>query len=274
MPFKNILVIINPEKDEQVALDKAIRISEALGTGITALIRQKHAIPELLATLDQKLSVAAYRGIKVAIEISEERDWFRSIMRTLHNNSFDLMVKEPHASSVTNHVFLPADWKLLRNSPVPVLLVRTDNKWHQRPVLLCVNADSTDREHQGLNTRIIQTGHFLADVGDTKLHLVSAYPSQMQDAGTEAQVPDLLRAQYQAGCQRLLGEKPSHEARIHVDQGPPELLIPEVARHIDAQLVVLGTVARSGLQGVLLGNTAEQVLGRLNTDVLVLPPKE
>jgi nucleotide-binding universal stress UspA family protein len=94
----------------------------------------------------------------------------------------------------------------------------------------------------------------------------------MQDGSRFDQVPSLQQAQYRAGCHRLLADQESPDDRIHVDQGPAELLIPQVAQRIEAKLVIVGTVARSGLQGVLLGNTAEQVLGRLNSDILVLPP--
>ncbi|MES9968549.1 MAG: universal stress protein [Candidatus Thiodiazotropha sp.] len=272
MPFNDhILVVINPQKNEQVALNKAIRISESLGTSITALVRKKHAIPKLLATLDQKLCVAAKKGITVAVDISKETDWFRALMCNLKANAYGLVIKEPHTPTLTDHVYLPSDWKLLRNSSQPVLLVRADNSWDKQPVLLCVNADSADAEHQMLNERIMKEGKFIAGAADTPLHLISAFPSQMQDGDRILQVPALLETQYRSGCHRLLGEMALPDSQIHVDQGPPELLIPKVAEELGAKLVVMGTVARSGLQGILLGNTAEQVLNRLRTDVLVLP---
>lgn len=271
MPFKNILVIINTEKDDQLALDKAIQFSEVLGTSITALVLEKHAIPKLLSTINKKLNIAAARGIDVAIEVSTEKDWFSAAARMINGKGFGLVIKEPHAPRVSDHVLLPDDWKLLRNASVPVLLVRSGDEWRQSPVLLCIDANSADEEHQKLNAQIIKVGRFVADVGAAALHLVSAYPSSMQDASKEAQVPTLMEAQYRAGSLRLLGDNIVPDSRIHIDQGPAELLIPEVATQIDAKLVILGTVARSGLQGILLGNTAEQILGRLKTDVLVIP---
>ncbi|MEH6824559.1 MAG: universal stress protein [Motiliproteus sp.] len=267
---KQILVVINPEKDAQVALDKAIRISERLDCVITALVRNKHAVPKLLTTLEQKLSVAAMKGIKVALEVSDETNLLRAIIRTQHAKGIGLVVKEPHAASLTDQVFLPDDWKLLRNSRCPVLLVHADNDWDNSPVLLGVNADPADSEHQTLNKRILVTGRFLSEVGSVQLNLVSAYPSMMQNADSEAQVPALLEAQYRAACRRLVADETFPDSQLHIDQGPPELLIPQVAEQIGARLLILGTVARSGLQGVLLGNTAEQILKQVKTDVLVL----
>ncbi len=39
-------------------------------------------------------------------------------------------------------------------------------------------------------------------------------------------------------------------------------------------LLVLGTVARSGLGGFFIGNTAEKILNRIQCSVLALKPSE
>ncbi|WOH38181.1 universal stress protein [Thalassotalea fonticola] len=275
MPFnKHILVVINPEKDEQVALNKAIRLSERLGSIITALVRKKHATDQLMQTLAKKLSVAALKDISVVVEISNETSLLRAILRCQHDKEFSLIIKEPHAPSLTDHVFLSDDWKLLRGSRCPVFMVRSENHWEDgSPLLLCVNADPADGEHQALNTRVLKVGRFLTEVGNGECNLVTAYPSLMQSAKGKYQVPSLLERQYRTACQKMLTNNDITDTQIHVDQGPAELLIPQVAERIKAKLVVLGTVARSGLQSILLGNTAEQVLSRLQTDILILPPE-
>ena len=48
--------------------------------------------------------------------------------------------------------------------------------------------------------------------------------------------------------------------------------ISEIAEKIKAELVVLGTIGRTGLSAAFLGNTAEHVIGRLNCDVLAIKP--
>lgn len=39
-------------------------------------------------------------------------------------------------------------------------------------------------------------------------------------------------------------------------------------------MTVIGTVARTGISGALIGNTAEVVLDQLSGDVLVLKPED
>ena len=55
-----------------------------------------------------------------------------------------------------------------------------------------------------------------------------------------------------------------------VKRGPVEKVITSYAAKHRAQLVVMGTVGRSGVRARLLGNTAEAVLQHLKTDVLAL----
>lgn len=52
------------------------------------------------------------------------------------------------------------------------------------------------------------------------------------------------------------------------------MLIPFMAHKLRAVVTVIGTVARSGLSGALIGNTAEVVLDAVESDVLVLKPQE
>ena len=47
---------------------------------------------------------------------------------------------------------------------------------------------------------------------------------------------------------------------------------PTLAARLKADIVVMGTVGRTGAAGKLLGNTAEQVLHRLHTSMLALRP--
>jgi universal stress protein E len=57
-----------------------------------------------------------------------------------------------------------------------------------------------------------------------------------------------------------------------VKEGLPEKVIPQVAKDIDAELVIIGTVGRVGLSAALIGNTAEHVIDELNCDVLAIKP--
>ena len=63
------------------------------------------------------------------------------------------------------------------------------------------------------------------------------------------------------------------EEHIHLREGDPAEEIPSIADKIKAELVVLGTVARTGVKNLVMGGTAERMLQRLNCDVLALKPE-
>jgi hypothetical protein len=57
---------------------------------------------------------------------------------------------------------------------------------------------------------------------------------------------------------------------VHVVKGDPKEVVPELAGKLDAGLIVIGTLARSGLAGALLGNTSEKILSRTDSSLLIV----
>lgn len=71
---------------------------------------------------------------------------------------------------------------------------------------------------------------------------------------------------------QLIGrQKIARKDRI-VMTGYPTTLLPAIAKRWKADVLVMGAVSRSGLKRVLIGNTAERILGAVDCDVLVVKP--
>ena len=66
------------------------------------------------------------------------------------------------------------------------------------------------------------------------------------------------------------GRVTDEQARLH--RGEPDAIIPEFVVAEGVDLMVMGTVARSGLAGLLIGTTAERVLRKLPCSVLTVKP--
>ena len=56
------------------------------------------------------------------------------------------------------------------------------------------------------------------------------------------------------------------------ESSAPEAIIRQVRKH-QIDLLVMGTVCRTGLSGFFIGNTAEKVLGNVDCSVLTLKPE-
>ena len=62
------------------------------------------------------------------------------------------------------------------------------------------------------------------------------------------------------------------QIQVHLSWGTPWQEIQRIARHQAADLIVIGTVGRSGIKGLLMGNTAEKVLDTCNCSILTVKP--
>jgi universal stress protein E len=61
---------------------------------------------------------------------------------------------------------------------------------------------------------------------------------------------------------------------VHLLQGSASELLPEAAVTYRADVVVMGGVSRSRFEEIFVGSTAERVLDRIATDVLVVKPPD
>jgi nucleotide-binding universal stress UspA family protein len=169
----------------------------------------------------------------------------------------------------------PDDWKLLRYCPAPVLMVKTDKPWTGGTILAAVDVGNADGEHRTLHNSIVNYGYDIATLARANLHVISAHPAPMLSAADPTfQLKETIEARYRAECKSFQAEYDIAEERLHIAEGPADVLIPQVAHQLKAAVTVVGTVARTGLSGALIGNTAEVVLDALDCDVLVLKPDD
>ncbi|MEJ2058607.1 MAG: universal stress protein, partial [Desulfofustis sp.] len=60
--------------------------------------------------------------------------------------------------------------------------------------------------------------------------------------------------------------------QVHVWEGGSSDVILKAISELDIDVVVMGSVARSGIPGLLIGNKAEKLLGSINCTVLTVKP--
>ena len=63
------------------------------------------------------------------------------------------------------------------------------------------------------------------------------------------------------------------DGQVHLVSGDAGRVLPELADRLRVSLIVMGTVARSGLSGLIMGNTAETILRSVSCSVLALKPE-
>ena len=195
-----------------------------------------------------------------------------SIIAVQQAEGCEWVIKEHHPDNPLRKALLtPSDWKLLRNCPCAVLMVKSERPWTGGAILSAVDVGNQDEDHCHLHTSIIDHGYAIASLAKGELHVISAHPSPMLAASDPVyQLSKTIEKRYREACSAFQAEFDISDQRLHVAEVPADVLIPYTEKKIDAVVTIIGTVARTGISGALIGNTAEVVLDALESDVLVL----
>jgi universal stress protein E len=125
----------------------------------------------------------------------------------------------------------------------------------------------------------LELGASMAELRQAPLHVVHAIEPIFADAAgplatsttdkeeTRFAAKDRITAQ----LQRF---QLARAAEVHVASGPPEAVLLEHIERYEIDLMVMGTIARSGINGLLFGNTAERLLPLISCSVLAVKPTE
>jgi nucleotide-binding universal stress UspA family protein len=274
----SLLVVLEPtlekDADESLALDRACLIAGVTNAHLHLLICDKKydhsaALKRLLADLQAD-------DFSVSIEQNWHHSVHETIIRSQQAEGCGLVIKQHFPDNPLKKALLtPEDWKLLRQCPAPVLMVKSDRPWHGGVILAAVDVGNSDEQHKQLHFDIVDHGFDIASLAKGSLHVIAAHPSPMLSAADPLYPPTQdLATTYREQCRAFQEEFDIDDQHLHIAEGAADVLIPYTAHQLDAVVTVIGTVARSGIAGALIGNTAEVVLDSLEGDVLVLKTDE
>ncbi|MDR6711789.1 nucleotide-binding universal stress UspA family protein [Pseudomonas hunanensis] len=272
---RSILVVLDPDHAHSRALTRAKLIAGVTGARLHLLMcdkKQDHGA--LLSLLASQLHDDGYDNV------SHEQTWHdtlhESIVDVQQQEGCELVIKEHRPDNPLKKALLtPSDWKLLRQCPCAVLMVKSERPWTGGVVLAAVDVGNHDEAHRLLHASIIDHGYAIAGLAKGNLHVISAHPSPMLSAADPVyQNKDSIEQHYRDACSAFQAEFDISDERLHIAEGPADVLIPYTEKTCDAVVTVIGTVARTGISGALIGNTAEVVLDSLVGDVLVLKSEE
>ncbi len=304
--FQNILVVIDPSTDHQKALNRAIELASKIKqatpdkpASVTAFYSifdfsyemttmlssdERDTMREMVIKEKQEWVNEVIQSANCPITINSKVIWhnrpFEAIIEEVIQHNVDLVIKGTHQhDKFKSVIFTPTDWHILRKCPCPVLLVK-DHQWpEQGNVLAALNVGGDEEAHTSLNRSITSCTKNIASLIHANVHLVNSYPGTPVNIAIE--IPEFDASEYTNAMlthhEKAMAEYANDfsipEDKTYVKEGLPEAVIESVAKNIDAELVVMGTVGRTGISAALIGNTAEHVLDQLSCDVLALKPE-
>ena len=150
--------------------------------------------------------------------------------------------------------------------------------------MAAVDPDPFDKKRNALNAKIMELATSLARMEGSEFHAVHVwklYAERMLVARGGLSYKEVekleraVRAEREGWLGKLVdtyapGTPPS---RVHMLKGEADLLIPQAAKREQIDLIVMGTVSRTGISGFLIGNTAEKILHQVDCSVLAVKPE-
>ncbi len=309
--FSNILLITDADTDDAQAAQRAITLAknnqadlticavvdsvsaetQMAITAVTPKELRDIVVAEKHAKLDEIINTFADEEIAVKAKVLVGKP-FIEIIRQVLGASYDLVIKSAEgASSLKNSLFGSTDMHLMRKCPCPVWIIKSNEHTHYRRILAAVDQDPEEAVKDILNRQILEMSTSLALAEFSELHIVHAWGLFAEDfycssrtSLSNADFDAMVAAEASARNRWLENLVNTYGAKVgkdmvdylkpqlHVIKGDAKYVVPMKARELDVDLMIMGTVGRTGIAGFFMGNTAENILNQIDCSVLTVKP--
>lgn len=206
---------------------------------------------------------------------------FVELTLAVQREGFDLVLAGTRGLSAWEQFFVGSTSKrLIRKCPSSVWIVKAEHVGPPTAVLAATDFSEVSRcaarealwiaQQASAELHLLHSIDYLIDyLTDTPKEIVTRYP-----------VGGPLRREINEGAQKLLEtfvkslDTDPAKVHLHLSWGTPWQEVARLAQHLNVDLIALGTVGRSGIKGVLLGNTAERILTTCDCSLLTVKPED
>jgi universal stress protein E len=306
--FKSILVVLTEDSLDEVAFDRAVHLAQSNDAALT-LVDVIDSNPGELARMLTALSgsrgteiaedVLAYHRGRLArfgetaraagVEVSEavlQGAPFVEVIRMVLREGHDIVIKGATAAAHGRGVLKGFDMHLLRKCPCPVWMLMGPGDGSFDTILAAVDPEPTGDVARGkLDRLVLDLATSLAERDSAQVHVAHAWYLQEEEAlrhgrytsGRQDEVDRLVEREREGATKRvknLVADYPQvAKANVHLLKGEPGSVIAEFAEARKVDLIVMGTVGRTGLAGFIMGNTAETILRAVRCSVIAVKPE-
>jgi nucleotide-binding universal stress UspA family protein len=268
------LTIVYPTKDVPERYARLTVGGKSLNVRDLALQEQEARLKEA-AKAARKLGIRPQARLVVG-------EPFVEIIRDVIEHRRDLVIMTAEGrAGVKERLFGSLSRHLMRKCPAPLLVMKPGRQKRFHRVLAAVDPEISGDTRDTLNGVILELASWLAARDDAQLHVAHAwtlfgeYMYRSRGSVPTADVDRMVRdeaARRRHEVEVLLEEHVTTGYRVHLPKGDPALVIPDLVRSQDIDLLVMGTVCRTGIPGFIIGNTAEKVLDTVDCSVLTVKP--
>jgi universal stress protein E len=265
-------------------IEELPRDMRMLMVAVTPMELQELVIQERLKYLEPIVATLGREGVQAGVTILTGTP-FLAIIRQVLRQKHDLVIMAADGRSrLKGQLFGTTSLHLMRKCPCPVWVMKPT--WRERfhRILAAVDPAGGEEEANLLNIKIMDLATSLAEMEQSELHIVHAWDLRGEhqlrvhtriSSAKMSQLADQTRERHQKGFNELIGNYPLQDLnhRLHFLKGDPAASITSLAAEHAIDLIIMGTVCRTGVAGFFIGNTAENVLQLVDCSVLTVKPQ-
>lgn len=207
----------------------------------------------------------------------------RIISRVIRDKH-DLLIKAVEHDK-KDHGFKALDMELVRKCPCPVWLCRaTNNEITQLKISVAIDPHSEEDKAKELAIKLLKVADQLATLSNNPLSIITCWDYPFENTLRHSPFVSIPEDRIQSmvheheidirkALDALLNKiKPKSDLIIFLKKGIPDEVIPALITEQNIDLLVMGTVGRTGIPGFVIGNTAVNVLQKMSCSLLALKP--
>jgi universal stress protein E len=235
------------------------------------------AANKVLRHLEQE---ARARGVRATHKLASGKGWLEIIKQVLRDKHDLVVVGTRDQSGFRRVLFGNTAMKLLRRCPCPVLVNKLGTFGPSPRLLIATDLKASSEEALRLGIDLGEKLQAHVDV----LHVVEYPLDRIWTSATpdgrelgyhikiRAEAEQLLYQQLEKTDYKALGTR----LQVHLADGDglPDIAIQHFIQVHQIQLLVMGTIGRGGIQGIMIGNTSERLLPEVQCSVLAVKPPD
>jgi universal stress protein E len=297
-----ILVVVEPENTPKAIVKRATWVAKLMDceldlllcdTSVSVLgdgffvsneareigLKIRQAQEEMIEELAED---AREDGVTVTTDVLVERPVADAVLARALDTNPRFVMKGTHYHSIAERaIMVDTDWQLIRTCPYPLWLVKAGDFQEEPFIVAAVDPTHEHDKPAVLDKAIVEAARSVSGPAGGDLHLLHTY-QRLIGIGSEAnktfkaiklpinEIDERMQKEHRDALDAFAEQYGFDKKHVHQLPGRTREILPTFARAHNADLVVMGALARWGIKRMVIGSTTERVLDHLPCDVLIV----
>lgn len=304
--FKNILFVQRTYHSKR-ALDQALSLAkqnnaslkivevfEDISENLRSQIKSMHSISinkilenqhnQRLAEIIQKSHT---KKLKISAKVLYGTPFLEIIREILRDNHDLVMVGAEEREAFQGSLLGSTVMHLMRKCPCPIWVIKSSDPKKYSNIMAAIDviqgSGPFTESANALNKKIMDLANSLSEINTAKLHVIHCWRQPFEERLRKSsallkndisRIINNTRKQHRIWLDEFLNKTGFDHTpfQVHLLKGSAGRIIPKLVMKNGIDLIVMGTVSRSGVDGLFIGNTAEKMLHQLTCSILAVKP--